>query len=394
MPTFKTTLALLSVLFFSATVTAQTNASRFDLTTRMLSIPCLVLVADASSASNANDNSAYSLKLLYDGRFFQQSSLLEIQRTENCSASFNTSTNVLSDSVRVGDDVYELVLALKSENSFSITSAGFLRRADSSLWRVSNGINEVLVGGTIHVLKESDKPLPAIFEEAFALAPILITEISYDDLQNTAANASVPIRTDGRTLSNTLTPSTYRLLSAHLQSIGGSIRVLEIVEPAWLAQLLINTEISRVGYSSGVDLHFLELAQTLGKTNAGLETADFQIGALSDASVGLTDDEVILQALSDINRGDLGSLLDELVRAWREGDIDFINREVIDPVKANNMKGYDILFTDRNAAWVPQIEAFLTTPEVELVLVGVGHLVGSDSVLKMLQDLGYSVSRY
>jgi uncharacterized protein YbaP (TraB family) len=27
-------------------------------------------------------------------------------------------------------------------------------------------------------------------------------------------------------------------------------------------------------------------------------------------------------------------------------------------------------------------------------LVGVGHLVGSDSVLKMLEDLGYSVNRY
>jgi uncharacterized protein YbaP (TraB family) len=360
----------------------------------MLTIPCLYLAADAGPTSISNDNLAYSLGLLYDGEFFQQSSLLEIQRRKNCSASFNTSTNALSDRVRVGDDLYELVLTLNLKGTFSIASAGFLKRADSSLWRVSDGINEVLIGGTIHVLKESDKPLPAVFEEAFATAKILVTEISYDDLKNTAANASLPIRTDGKTLSNTLPPSTYQLLSAHLQSIGTSIRLLEIVEPAWLAQLLISTEISRLGYSSGVDLHFMELAQALGKTNAALETVESQVSALTEAGTGLTDDEVILQALSDVSSSEFVTGIELLVRAWREGDVEFIRQKVIEPTKVSNMDGYKIIFTDRNAAWVPQIEAFLSTPELELLLVGVGHLVGSDSVLKMLEDLGYSVNRY
>jgi uncharacterized protein YbaP (TraB family) len=394
MSIFKTTIALLSLLCFSNGISAQTSASRFDLTTRSLTVPCLVLVTDASLEGNSSDNIAYSLALLFDGQFFQQSSLSQIQRAENCSASFNTSTNVLSDSVRVGDDVYELVLALESGNSFSIVSAGFLRRADTSLWRVSNGINEVFIGGTIHVLKESDRPLPAVFEEAFSLAQILVTEISYDDTENVAANSTLPIRTDGRTLSDTLSSSTYQLLSAHLQSIGTSIRLLEIVEPAWLAQLLINTEIYRAGYSSGVDEHFMEMAQGLGKTNIGLETADFQVAAIVGASAGISDDDIILQALSDVGSGALGPAIDMLVRAWREGDVEIINREVIEPSKASIMAGHKIVFTDRNAAWIPQIEAFLSTPDLELVLVGVGHLVGSDSVLKMLRDLGYSVNRY
>lgn len=404
MPTFKMTITFLSLLSLSATVSAQTSASRFDLATSLLTVPCLVLVNDVSLAGNSSTNNssinspgnnlAYSLDLVFDGQVFQQSSLSQIQRAENCSARFNTSTNELSDSVRVGDNVYELVLSLATENSFSIVRAGFLRRADSSLWRVSNGTNEVLIGGTIHVLKESDRPLPEIFEEAFSLAKILVTEISYGDSENSAVTPAVPIRTDGRTLNTTLSPSTYQLLSVHLQSIGSSIRLFEIVEPAWLALMLTNTEIARVGYSSGVDEHFIELARALGKTNIGLETADFQVGAIVGASAGVSDDDIILQALSDVGSGALGPALDALVRAWREGDVELINREVIEPSKANNLASYNIVFTNRNADWVPQIEAFLTTPELELVLVGVGHLVGSDSVLEMLRGLGYSVNRY
>ena len=50
-----------------------------------------------------------------------------------------------------------------------------------------------------------------------------------------------------------------------------------------------------------------------------------------------------------------------------------------------------VLLKDRNVAWLPQIERLFTTPEVELVMVGTGHLVGPDSVLKMLENKGYTV---
>ena len=48
---------------------------------------------------------------------------------------------------------------------------------------------------------------------------------------------------------------------------------------------------------------------------------------------------------------------------------------------------------ERNNAWMPQIEALLTTEEVEFVLVGALHLVGDDGLLAQLSAKGYRVER-
>lgn len=54
----------------------------------------------------------------------------------------------------------------------------------------------------------------------------------------------------------------------------------------------------------------------------------------------------------------------------------------------------NIILTDRNASRVPKIVALFETPEVELVLVGVSHLIGDDSGLALMADMGFQVSRY
>jgi len=45
-------------------------------------------------------------------------------------------------------------------------------------------------------------------------------------------------------------------------------------------------------------------------------------------------------------------------------------------------------------AWLPQIESMLTTPEIEMILVGVGHLVGSEGILNQLVERGYKVEQF
>ncbi|MCG8505796.1 MAG: TraB/GumN family protein, partial [Sphingomonadales bacterium] len=46
-----------------------------------------------------------------------------------------------------------------------------------------------------------------------------------------------------------------------------------------------------------------------------------------------------------------------------------------------------------NRRWVPRIEALLATPGVHFVAVGAGHLVGPDSVIKMLAARGIAAER-
>jgi hypothetical protein len=56
---------------------------------------------------------------------------------------------------------------------------------------------------------------------------------------------------------------------------------------------------------------------------------------------------------------------------------------------------YTRINTERNDAWVPQLEARLTAPGTDdtLVVVGALHLLGSDGVVEKLEKKGYTVER-
>ena len=81
----------------------------------------------------------------------------------------------------------------------------------------------------------------------------------------------------------------------------------------------------------------------------------------------------------------------ELRDQWRSGDMAAMKASQLDEMQRDFPQIYKDLLVVRNNNWLPQIKKMLTTPEVELVLVGALHLSGEDSVLKLLTDAGYKV---
>jgi len=51
------------------------------------------------------------------------------------------------------------------------------------------------------------------------------------------------------------------------------------------------------------------------------------------------------------------------------------------------------VLVQRNRNWIAPIEALMQEERRTLVVVGVGHLVGEDSVTQMLQAEGYTVTQ-
>lgn len=386
--------ALLLAITAIATEPLIASSSRFDRDSSTLFIPCLALFDDGQPASDDDGFSAYSLELFYDGEFLWPGIASPIQAAEDCSASFDISTQSLVDEIRLDDVTYALTLLLGSGNYFSIEEAIELGYAETSLWRISDGTNELFIGGTVHLLRLSDYPLPVKFYEAYLQAAILVTEIAAADLVDTSADNSLLYYDDGSSLSSRLGELTYIALDLHLQLYGSSASNYEQLKINWMAAVLTNNAFKRHGFGQGVDQSFRDLAQFEGKPNLGLETYASQLLAINSTNSHLSDDAVILNALIAANSIYLPSSLDRFIRAWREGDIDYLLSVSITPPKAANIDDYNTIYTHRNAAWIPQIEAFLATPELELILVGVGHLVGPESVLQMLRDLGYEVQRY
>lgn len=370
------------------------SSSSFNLQTLSLSAPCVEVLNNGQSTGLNGGAQAYAITMVLVGESFQVTEAVELAESSNCATVFDSATGLYTDQVSVDGQVYQIVLQYQSGITFSVLSAEVVEGSVSSLWRVSNGTNEVIIGGSIHILKPTDFPLPSAFLEAYALAEILVTEVTLDDLNAAAALSYLLLTTDGSTLSSSLTLSTYQVLNTQLSNLGISIASLENLKAIWVAQVLAIETLNALGFGAGVDEYFMNLAQQDGKPNWGLETVASQFLALNNTHAHLTSNEIIVQAMSEVQSEDLLPDINGLINAWRNGDTATLNSDVVEVAKIESMADYNILFRDRNAAWIPQIIEFLETPALEFVLVGVGHLVGSESVLQMLTDLGYQVERY
>ena len=267
--------------------------------------------------------------------------------------------------------------------------------AETSLWRVSKGKNQLYIGGTVHLLGKSDYPLPDEYEQAFREIDLLVLEADLDALSRPKAQAQLVqslMYTDGTTLKSAIKPKTYRALAHYCKSAGLSIKSMQAMKPSMVVLTLTMAELKRLGLAgAGVDHKFLDKAKTAGKKITGLESAETQINALGKMGKG-HEDELILSTIKEIKQ--TPKFMDEMKTAWRFGNLVDLEKVGIKTIRAEFPELNQRLLTNRNTAWLPKIKAMLATPGRELILVGVLHLAGNDGVLAQLKKQGYFVEQY
>jgi len=265
--------------------------------------------------------------------------------------------------------------------------------AETSLWVVRSGDALTYLGGTCHLLRPTDYPLPEGFERAYAEAQRIVFEADPEELNRPEVQQAIALRSlypPGAGLDTALTPSTYGRLQNYCQSRDIPLAALNRLKPPMLALSLLAIELQRVGVTTaGVDFHFHDRAVADGKQTASLETVEQQIDSLLAMGKG-EEDAFVSSALQDMER--LPLLIDRMIAAWRGGDEESLV-ELVLTSKDEMPALYRSLYVERNATWLPHIEKLLQTPETELVLVGVGHLVGEDGVVAALRSRGYKVEK-
>ncbi len=267
-----------------------------------------------------------------------------------------------------------------------------LAHAESSVWRVSKGTDQLWIGGTVHLLPPAQYPLPAEFDAAYQQTDVLVLETDLNKMQD-AGNASLIqqylLYPTGTMLSSKLTATTRQQLQALLQKHSLTLPQIEQFKPGMLVTQLTLLALQQQGFSSpGVDQHFLTLAAQQKKTLKYLEPIEFQLKLLGDLGAG-REDLFLQHALSDVEQS--ADLMDKTLSAWRAGELAKVEQLVLAPVKAADAQTYQQMFVSRNQAWLPQVQALFGNKEQELVLIGLGHLAGSDGLLALLQQAGYQV---
>ncbi len=267
-------------------------------------------------------------------------------------------------------------------------------QADAPVWQASKDESVVYLGGTIHLLRSRDYPLPAAFETAYQASDRLFFEIDQSQMMDMAVQARMMQQLtyqDERTLQSVLDESTYAALTAHAESAGLPMAMMQKFKPGMLLSTLSMIEFQRRGFTpQGVDAFFNTRAMGDGKPRGELETIDQQIALLAGMGEGF-ESEFVAYTLSDLEN--VGEAIEELVAAWRTGDRETLATTFINPMLEEAPALYDTMLVARNNNWMPQIEAMFAEPGTEFVLVGAAHLVGEHGLLAMLSERGYEISR-
>ena len=267
-----------------------------------------------------------------------------------------------------------------------------LAQADSPVWKVVKGDNQLFIGGTIHVLTQTDYPLPLSFEKAYSRSVRLVFETDMQKINSQEFQKvmlSKLIYSDGRNLLQVLNDDTYQDLEQYCTSRGVPMVNILNFKPGMVAITLTLIELQRLGLlGAGVDDFFRLRALNDQKELGQLETAEEQLAFLSTLGDG-QENEMIAYTLRDIKK--LPVLMESLKDAWRRGDVRKLEEVGITPFKKDFPEVYDELIVNRNNAWMPQVEAMLKTKEIEFVLVGALHLVGDEGLIAQLAVRGYDI---
>lgn len=249
--------------------------------------------------------------------------------------------------------------------------------------------------GSVHLLSADLYPLAAPVEDAYADAEHVFFEVHLDSLK--ARQTELALRglyQDGRTLRSELPAEVYARLeqaAAGYAQFGITMQVLDRMKP-WLVSLMLQAlEWQKAGMVAehGVDAHFAGRARQDGKGVGAFESVDFQLGLFD----GFTPQEQVKQLESTLEQlPRTAAMLGDILDAWRTGDA-----VALDSIISHSLDDSPELFarmlTDRNAAWVPRIEAMLRGTDDVLVVVGAAHLVGEQGVVSMLRERGFTVEQ-
>ncbi|MGK0442441.1 MAG: hypothetical protein ACJA0N_002252 [Pseudohongiellaceae bacterium] len=263
----------------------------------------------------------------------------------------------------------------------------------SPVWKIAKGSHQLYLAGTVHVLAQSDYPLPVAFDEAYKASSVLVFESDMAKIQSLEfqqAMLQAMVYTDGRSLKSVLNTRRYADLSALVKERGLTMDMFADFKPSMLMLTLTMLELKRLGLGeAGVDAFFHTKAQRDNKSLGQLEGPGQQLAFISALGEG-RENELMAYALEDIKA--LPVLMGEMKRAWIKGDLGELSRIGIEPMRKAFPNMYNNILVKRNANWMPQIEKMLTTAEIELILVGALHLAGQEGLLNQLEKKGYGLT--
>ena len=265
--------------------------------------------------------------------------------------------------------------------------------SQSSVWKIEGENSTMYIGGTIHVLREQDYPLPIEFEKALSEADELVFETEIDKINDPEFAKKMLSQIsykDGKTLKSELSEKAYNSLSEELNKLNLTIENLEQFKPIMATLSLTLVGLKKLGVKEdGVDKYYNERAKLKNKKIGFLESIDFQLNLITTMGDG-RESEFVLSSLKDNENMEKGFL--KMISSWKKGKTSTFEKLISDMEK-DYPEIYKSMLVDRNNNWLPKLQAYLADKKTEFILVGNLHLHGEKGILSLLKAKGYKISQ-
>jgi uncharacterized protein YbaP (TraB family) len=157
------------------------------------------------------------------------------------------------------------------------------------------------------------------------------------------------------------------------------------LKPFFILQLIAQKQFK--GETESYEMSLMSLAKKNKVPMVGLETIEQQIGFF-DAIPAKEFGKMIAEYFT--NADSLKSQTQKLQQSYRIGQLDTLAKFMVES-SPELMEFEDILLTNRNIAWVPQVTE-LIFKKPSFIAVGAAHLAGDNGLINLLRKEGFTVT--
>ena len=260
-------------------------------------------------------------------------------------------------------------------------------------WKVSSATNTTYLLGSIHLGSKEMYPLPMEIEEAFERSAALLVEIDINHVDTQKMQGLVlqtGMYAGDDTLWDHIGKEARQRLEEFCEKYGVPAMAMAKMKPWVVATMMATLPLMKNGMEMGlgIDKYFLDKADKARKRVVEIESAEAQMKLIA----GITGEMLEKSLAASANR-DPQEFAKRIEEAWISGDAGQMEKIVREQTSSDPVEFDKAMLQDRSLHMADVAEQFLKGKEPAFVVVGAGHMVGPDGVVKLLEKRGYKVEQ-
>lgn len=188
-----------------------------------------------------------------------------------------------------------------------------------------------------------------------------------------------------------MSASAFQLADSLCTLVGMDINRLLLFKPWMVSTTVMLIKMQKMGFDPnfGVDRVYFNKGKTAKKRLLAFETVQEQIGFINNLALDVQE-KMIRQMAVEFNT--IENYLDEIILSWKSGNMTTLEKLFLESYR-QEPELHEILLNQRNRNWMKMIRAYLDSSENYMIIVGAGHMVGENGLIRLLKNEGYKITQ-